>query len=148
MTHPIVENKTKFEFQPLPLQDEYGRPLVCALVKATYVLTEDTLDAEEQLPILPGGEFWDDPETSSYKYEPEVAFAKVTTDVCLVGDAHSRNARETSTAVTLRVGDRLQKTVRVFGDRVWKRRLGIVDMTNPEPFETIEISSARHTRPT
>lgn len=143
MTHPDIVNRTVFDFQPLPLSNENGQPLMCAVVKATLSLASGRFDPELQMSILPEGECRGDPLTSSYVYEPEVAFTKHTTDVVLIGHAFSNNRNTRSCDVVLRVGDDLEKTVRVFGDRVWKKRLGIVDMTNPEPFEKIPLTYER-----
>ena len=89
MGHPVMENKTSFAFEPLFLMNEEGLPLLVPIVKATYNIQEGawlTL-AEKQVPVNIAGEYWGDPEKSSYKYEPETAFIKPATDVVLIGHA-------------------------------------------------------------
>ena len=78
MGHPAIENRTKFEFAPLFLADERGQSLFVPVVKATYSLTPGgpPILAEKQLPVNPVGEFFGEPDQSSYKYEPETAFFK------------------------------------------------------------------------
>ena len=140
MTHPASENKTPFAFEPLFLADEEGRPLFVPIVKATYLIQEWTRLslADEQVPVNVGGEYWGDPEKSSYKYEPETAFVKPATDIVLIGHAYAPKPGVTKVDVNLRVGP-MQKVVRVVGDRYWVKRLGMTSMTKPEPFERIPL---------
>ncbi|MBW2690371.1 MAG: DUF2169 domain-containing protein [Deltaproteobacteria bacterium] len=140
MTHPAVENKTPFAFEPLFLADEEGRPLFVSIVKATYHIDEGTRLslAEEQIPVNTGGEYWGDPEKSSYKYEPETAFIKPATDIVLIGHAYAPKPGVTKVDVNLRVGP-MQKVVRVVGDRYWAKSFGITSMTRPRPFERIPL---------
>ena len=67
------------------------RPLLVPVVKATFELSpRGTLTlAEEQAPLELKGQRWDPKdETSSERYEPEVAFFKPATDMVLVGHAY------------------------------------------------------------
>jgi hypothetical protein len=133
-------NGTGFAFEPLVLPGRDGRMLLVPLVKATYEIRPDTalVPAETQRPVLPAGEFWGDPDSSSYRYEPETAFTKPATDVVLVGEAWSRRRGEKQTTVTFQLGP-LKKTVRVTGDRRWERVLGIIKAGEPQPFERIPL---------
>jgi hypothetical protein len=145
MGHAKVENKTPFAFEALYLVDEELRPLVVPIVKATFAIGRDgrCVRAEEQLPLNTGGECWgDDPETSSYKYEPEVAFMKPATDVVLVGHAYAARRDTKEMRVGLRVGP-LNKDLLAFGDRVWFKALGSISMTKPIPFEKIPLTYER-----
>jgi hypothetical protein len=140
MGHPDIENQTAFAFEPLFLNDEVGRSLLVPLVKATYGIQNNqglTL-AEDPVPINLEGECRGDPESGSYKYEPEAAFVKPSTDVILIGHAHARGPNVTELNVTLKVG-RLGKAVRVFGDRYWLKSLGMAGMTDPRPFSSIPL---------
>src|SRR3954452_21235039 len=121
MGHPVVENKTPFALEVLYLLDEEARPLAVVVVKGTFAIGRDgrCTRAEEQIPINVAGEHWgEDPATSSFKYEPEVAFFKPATDVVLIGHAYAPNTRASDMLVSLRVGP-VQKQVLVFGERVW-----------------------------
>src|SRR5262249_10689585 len=106
MGHPSVRNETPFAFEALFLADEEGRPLVVPVVKATYVIhPRDGLAlAEKPTPVSVGGQFWGEPDKSSYKYEPEFAFIKPATDVVLIGHAHAPRPGATEVNVALRVG--------------------------------------------
>lgn len=140
MGHAEIENQTPFELAPLFIADENGRPLLTTVVKATFAIVGASIKvADEQLPVNLSGEHYGDPDTSSYKYEPETAFIKPATDVVLIGSAYPQRSNDRQVDVTLKVGENLKKTVRVFGDRTWVKRLGAVDMTNPEPLERVPL---------
>lgn len=137
--HPAVDNGTPFALEPLFLADEEGRPLLVPLVKATYALgPRGVALADEQAPVSPGGAPYGDPAVSSYRYEPECAFAKPATDVVLVGSAVAPKPGTAELLVAFQVGP-VRKGVRVLGDRVFFKAAGTVGMTRPAPFERIPL---------
>ncbi|WNG14151.1 DUF2169 domain-containing protein [Cystobacter fuscus] len=139
MSHPAIDNRTPFAFEPMLLMDEDGSPLLVPLVKATYTIGHNALAlADEGLPVCMEGESWGKPGRSSYRYEPECAFFKPAMDVVLVGHAHAPERGTRELLVTLRVGP-VQKSVRVVGDRIWFKTLGSVSMTKPLPFERVPL---------
>jgi len=139
VAHPEVDNKTPFAFEPLFLADEEGRPLFVPVIKATYSIQHDKLTlAEKQTPVNLAGEYWGDPDKSSYKYEPECAFIKPATDIVLIGHAYAPASGITEINVILRVGQ-IEKTVKVAGDRYWIKAFGIISMTSPSEFERIPL---------
>jgi hypothetical protein len=141
MGHPKVENKTPFVFEALFLVDEEFRPIVVPILKATFAFGRDgrCARADEQVPLNMGGELWgEEAEKSSYKYEPEIAFAKPTTDVVLIGHAHADRRDTKEMRVSLRVGP-VSKEVLVLGERVWFKTLGLISMTEPIRFEKIPL---------
>jgi hypothetical protein len=145
MGHPDVENKTPLAFEPMFLVDEEFCPLFVPVIKGTFRIGDrgDCQLAEEQVPLNMEGELWSgDPATSSYKYEPEVAFFKPATDVVLVGHAYAPHSGATEVNVGLNVGS-LRKSAIVFGDRVWFRSAGGWAMTRPVPFEKVPLTYER-----
>jgi hypothetical protein len=143
MGHPSIENPTAFEFDPLFLADEEGRSLFVPVVKATYTIGPHGLTlSEEQVPVNAAGECYGEPGESSYRYEPECAFVKVATDVVLVGHAHAPQRGATEMLVAFQVGP-VNKGVRVLGDRLFYKALGMVSMTKPAPFEQIPLQWER-----
>jgi hypothetical protein len=144
MSHAEVENHTPFAFQAMFATDEEGRPLLVPLVKATFALQPGggLVMTEKQMPISPAGQFYGEPDVSSYKYEPEMAFFKPATDVVLIGTAWAVPCPATQVDVTLRAGP-LFKKVRVTGDRYWIKSLGGPAMTSPEPFESLPLTYER-----
>jgi hypothetical protein len=139
MGHPEVENGTPFAFEPLFVADEEGRPLLVPLVKATYAIGARGLSlAEEQLAVNPAGEPYGDPAESSYRYEPECAFAKPATDVVLVASATAPRPGTTEMLVGFQVGP-VKKGVRVLGDRAFFKTVGGIGITRPASFERIPL---------
>jgi len=123
---------------PVYVSNEEGQSLLVGILKNAYLLNSVNLKSEVEIPLCYSGEYWGDPEVSSYKYEPETAFAKPATDVVLIGHAYAPRTGVKETLVSLQVGP-LKKTVKVIGDRVWGKVLGKTMMTNPLPFEKIPL---------
>jgi hypothetical protein len=141
MGHALIDNHTPYFFEALHLVDEEFRPVVTAVVKATFHIRADGRceRAEEQPPLKAEGETWGgDPDTASYKYEPEVAFFKPSTDVVLVGCARAPRSGTTELQVGVQVGA-ARSTAMVFGDRVWFRVAGSPAISRPAPFEEIPL---------
>lgn len=137
--HPEVDNGTPFAFEPLFLADEEGRPVLVPLVKASYDLASGTPAlAEVQVPPIPEGIAHGAPGVSSYRYEPECAFAKVATDVVLLGSALAPRVGATEVLVAFQVGS-LRRGVRVLGDRMFFKAAGSVGMSRPAPFEAVPL---------
>lgn len=122
MAHPDIDNRTPFAFEPIFIADEDLRPVVVTLIKATFSFDEhgEVWLADEQLPVTLTGEPATDAPVSSYKYEPEAALFKPSTDVVLIGHAEPPGGGATQVDVGIKVGP-LQKVARVFGDRYWLR---------------------------
>ncbi|MGH0034599.1 MAG: DUF2169 family type VI secretion system accessory protein [Myxococcota bacterium] len=140
MPHPEIDNRTPFVFEPLFASDEEGRPIVTPLLKATYDIgaAGELSLAEEQRPIEFAGVPWGAPGESSDRYEPEVAFAKLSTDVVLIGSAHARRPGTTQLEVLFQVGP-VTQIARVVGDRHWTKRLVDARPSDPEPFEKVPL---------
>src|SRR5262249_25878519 len=135
-----LENRTPFAVEPMFLADEEARPLLVPVIKATYSVQYGVqpLLAQEQLPVNISGEYWGDPDSSSYKYEPEAAFIKPATDIVLIGHAYAQKLGDKKVTVGLRVGP-VNKVVRVVGDRYWVKKFGMVYSTKQESFERIPL---------
>jgi hypothetical protein len=118
--HPDVQNGTPFAFEPLFIADEDLRPVVVTVIKATYEFDSDghVWLADEQLPVNFSGEAWSEGPASSYKYEPEVALCKLTTDICVVGHAYPPNTTTSQMDIGIKVGG-VRKIATVFGNRLW-----------------------------
>jgi len=136
MSHATIENKTPFAFEAIYLNDEEGRPLLVTVVRATYEIRGQRLSlAEKQAPVSIAGELYgEDAGTSSYRYEPEIAFYKPATDMVLIGHACAPRGGTSEMDVSFQVGA-VGKTVKVVGDRVWVRG----GMTRPQPFERVPL---------
>src|SRR6185369_4076308 len=113
------------------------------VVKATYDLAERGVAlAADQAPLIGEGVLWGEPDTSSYRYEPEGSLPKPATDVVLVGSSVAPRPGTSELLVAFQVGA-LKKGVRVVGDRVFYKAVGSVSMTRPAPFERIPLQWER-----
>lgn len=118
---------------PLVVADEESVPVIVMLIKATYTIEGDRLRlADNQVAVDPAGKYWGDPGRSSYRYEPEIAFMKPSTDVVLIGHARGFSAQERTVDAGLKVGP-VQKIVRVYGERYWVKTGGQIIATRPQP---------------
>jgi hypothetical protein len=131
-------NRTGFAAEVVPLHDEEGRDVLTCIVHAGFDLTGgEPIPIPEPPAILFEGEHHGDPASTSLKFEPQVAYTKQATDVALVGHAHAEEAVE-SLDVSLSVGP-VRKTVRVFGDRIWKRGIVSWRPSRPAPFRRMPL---------
>jgi hypothetical protein len=123
MDPPRLDNKTEFAAQPRMLMARDGERMVL-IVKATFA----RVPGEPVLELVPkdarrgirGQDIpWGDPEKSSIKYPSDLCLTKPGTDVIVVAAAHAPGGKAVpSFDAGVRVGP-LEKTVRVFGLRVW-----------------------------
>jgi hypothetical protein len=124
MDAPALDNKTEFAVQPLMLIAKDGERLV-VIVKATFTCAP----GDNELKFCPkkaqrgvrGADIpWGEPEKSSIQYPSDLCIAKPGTDVIVVAAAHAPGGRAVpSFDAGVRVG-KLEKTIRVFGLRVWQ----------------------------
>jgi hypothetical protein len=123
MDAPRVDNQTELAAQPRMLMSKEGERLVL-IVKATFARLprEAALDLtppEERRGIRGQDIPWGDPEKSSIKYPSDLCLTKPGTDVIVVAAAHAPGGKAVpSFDAGVRVGS-LEKTVRIFGLRVW-----------------------------
>lgn len=114
------KNTTPFAGQMAPVPDPDGVDSIYVIVKGTFTLAPSVTVAEPQLPVAIKDVFRGEPGRSSLKVASDFALIKPGTDVLLVGTAHAPGGSPVSHLdVSLKLGP-VNKTVRVFGDRVWK----------------------------
>jgi hypothetical protein len=136
-----VSNETPWQLAELHAQDEEGAPLLVAVVKGTFEIRADgsCRAAELQLPVFVAGQTWgEDAATSSYKYEPDIAFHKPATDVVVVGHAWARADAAEPMLVGIELGP-VKLVAHVVGTRRWERAVVGWRATPPEPFEKIPL---------
>jgi hypothetical protein len=140
MAHPRIHNATPFAFSPVFATDLAGQPVFAPLLKASFRIAPDgSLSvADPQPPVLLGGAWWGEPQTTSLRCEPEAIGPKPGTDVVLIGHAYPQRPGDTEVHVGVRVGP-ISKVARVFGNRYWVKRAGFTVRTEPEPFERIPL---------
>jgi hypothetical protein len=138
---PQLDNKTDLAAAPRMLMAKDGERLVL-IVKATYA----RVPGESALELAPratrrgirGQDVpWGDPEKSSIKYPSDLCLAKPGTDVIVVAAAHAPGGKPVPWFdAGVRVGA-LEKTIRVFGLRVWAE--GGSSVSAPRPTAGAEV---------
>lgn len=139
MGHPEVDNRTPFQFAPVFVADEEGRPIVATIVKATLAIDARGTSrlAAKQESVDFAGKYHGEPAKNSVRREPEVAFTKPGTDCVLQGHATSPRPA-TQIDVGFRVGP-VTKMARVTGDRRWEPGLLGTKASPPQPFERLPL---------
>lgn len=119
----VLTNHTPFSAEKFVLMDADGQEAVLVVVTATFQHTGGAWKvAEEQIAPFVEDVYAGDPETSSLRFENDLALVKPLVDVIVLGTAHAPQGRPVAwVPVELRVGD-IRKVLRVSGDRAWSRR--------------------------
>ena len=135
-----LQNESPLKAQLAVFPDERGIDCAYVTVKGTFTLDRRPVPAEKQEPVLLKDEYWADPAVSSLRWAGEVHLGKPGTDVVLNGHARSPGGKKVQQLdVTLAVGG-VKKTLRVYGDRVWKPGLvGMNGISAPEPFREMPL---------
>ncbi|MFP2927139.1 DUF2169 domain-containing protein [Pyxidicoccus sp. 3LG] len=134
-----LTNTTPFSAGLDVFANEQGVDTLYMVVKATFQLGQALTVAEEQVPIHGSDVYWGEPGKSSIRYPGDRHLTKPSTDVLLVGHAHSpRGKAVEELAVGLSVGP-LSKVVRVVGDRFWRGGPLFSRVTSPAPFISMPL---------
>ncbi len=131
-------NMTPFIAHQSLTSDGRGREILLVVVKATWSLKGPRQLLEEQPPVIPADLYPGEPPATSISAPGDFALSKPATDVVLTGHAWPARAGDRQVDVTLRLG-KLDKTVRVYGDRVWEKRGGGYSPSAARPFEKIPL---------
>ncbi len=138
-----IVNETPFVVGTVLWENLQGQPKMTVVVKATFQIKAGGSSLfDEQVPILTTDEHYGEDPSAPVKFESDTAPFKPCADVVLVGRAHAPGGQPvTKLDTTIRVG-RLQKTIRVFGDRKWRfpSKLTLIPViSTPEPFVTMDV---------
>jgi hypothetical protein len=135
----LFSNFTRFSVGETAGFDRHGREFYTVVAKATFVWDRRgavELSAEMR-PIAEADIFAGEPGQSSVLAESDLVPHKPRMDVLLCGSMELPTEVE-QVDVTLEVGERLRKVVRVFGDRYWlPGGLQAVSLTRPRPFRAM-----------
>ncbi|MEZ4297416.1 MAG: DUF2169 domain-containing protein [Polyangiaceae bacterium] len=140
MSH--VENLTPFAALAIPSMLVSGADALIVLIAGRFLLPppgKSTLDpptvAEEQPDPPLADTHRGPPETSSLLTAGQATCGRPGTDVWIEGHAVAPGEKPAERVdVALVIPDRLQKTVAVFGDRVWTQGIGTLTPQSPRPF--------------
>ena len=137
-----IINATSFTFASISGRLGFPGRSLTLIVKGTFDLSYSIQAREAEEQLFPTGDeyYTDDVERKGgLFYESDFAFLKPRADLLLVGKCHTPGGRTvTNCPVTFQVGD-FKKTLTVFGNRRWKKRLFRWKATEPETFIEMEL---------
>lgn len=136
-----IVNRSPFEVDRFAIFDREGAETLVVVVKGTFELDSGAPPeiAEDQDPIVQADEYAGEPEESGLLAAAELLPPKPGTDVLLTAHAIPARRRGAMAKVAVRVADRSQTAI-VYGDRVWKSRLGFLKISDPEPFDRMPLT--------
>ena len=138
---PICQNLTRFVVDEFAGHDHKGRAFYTVILKATFEWSDygEVTPASEQRPILPVDVYAGDPAASGPIQPTDFAPTKPLVDFLVTGGI-ALPAPVEEVDVTVQVGRRLKKIVRVFGDRMWLPAVAsTLSLSRPQPFFEMPI---------
>src|SRR5262245_49800530 len=135
-------NITPFQAERAVQVDQDGNQIWVVVIKATYLINgqRDLELHAEQEPVCLVPQYSGEPGKSSLLRECEAVFEHPGTDIIFNATAHApRRIPTRMLDVVISVGQ-IQKMLRVFGDRYWKRGLFSPRITGPEVFTEMPIT--------
>jgi len=135
-----LDNRTPYQAERALLADLDGSEIWVVVVKATFDMAlGKPREAVDQAPVCLVDEYNGKPGESSLRYESDLAYRKPGTDVVVNGHAYAPNGRRaTRVDAVVKVGP-VHKTVRVYGDRHWRRGIVGLRASRPKPFDRIPL---------
>lgn len=126
------------------LPDAAGADTLILCVRGTFTVERGRVSvAEEQRPLVMADAYHGDPLSSSLAHASDVTLPKPRTDVAIVGSAYAPRGRPAPEfGASVAVGA-VRKTVRVLGDRVWKKGLWGVSAGPPAPVRQVPLRYER-----
>jgi hypothetical protein len=142
----MLGNRTPYAAERTWVLDKNAVKSWVVVVKGTFNVLPDgsTKLAEKQEEPLLACQYAGEPGKSSLVYEADLTPPKLATDITLNGHVYTQGGKAVrEVTATLRIGN-LSKTIKVFGDRHWKKGLlGGLSISTPEPFEKMPITYER-----
>ena len=136
-----LKNRTSYAAERNWTRDKAGVHHWVVAVKATFDIGLDgkLSLADEQIPPVLAPVYFGEPGLSSLRYDSDLLAVKPGTDVIVNAHAHAPGGKPVPQVdVTLQV-DKLRKTLRVSGPRVYAWSLGFLTCTSAQPFATQPI---------
>ena len=141
----VLNNNTPFAAERCWVRDKDGAEVWLVAVRGTFTIKPNgELElADEQVPVCMAPQFVGDPTESSLLYDSDLHHKKSRTDVILHGHAYAPQGEPvTQLDVRLKVAN-IDKTLRVFGDRIWEESLLGLRLSRPKPFTTMPLTYER-----
>lgn len=143
-----IFHSSPFKAGSAALFDVEGHDLAVVVLKATFTIPEKGGKpdiAKDQLDVFDHDQYKGEPGWSDFMYPSDLVMGKRGTDIGLNGTVYSPlEIPVPQMRAAVMVGD-ISKTLLVFGDRFWTKRLfgpGYT-MTEPEPFSRMPLSWVR-----
>lgn len=140
-----IDNRTRFKADRAFVRDSEGAEIWIVAVRATFSFDAQghVTTASDQQDVCLGPEYFGAPSQSSLRYDMDLVRMKSGTDVLVHAHAHAPGGRPAPHVdVGWTVGP-LTKQLRVYGDRVWERRIAGLAPSEPTPFVTMPIRYER-----
>lgn len=119
--------------------DRDGVECAYAAVKATFQLNSTGIaPAAQQTPLIATDVYWGEPDKTSLRAAGELTLPKPATDVLLLGHAVAPRENTRVAEVSLTVAG-LAKTLRLFGDRRWRKTDFGWEATSPEVWRQMPL---------
>ncbi|WP_244827401.1 DUF2169 domain-containing protein [Caballeronia sp. TF1N1] len=140
-----LTNETPFAAERCWVRDRNGAEVWIVAVKGTFGIAPDgtvaPLDKQEPMCLEPA--YRGEPGVSSLLYDSDLYPAKKNTDIVVNGQAFAPRGRPTQFVdVTVRVAN-VDKTLRVFGNRMWAPGIVGLRLTDPVPFVKMPLTYER-----
>lgn len=133
-------NETPFTTTITLFPDEHGVDTLYLVAAARFTFDRGQLRvADEQRPLRSADEFYGPPHSSSLRYPGELHLCKPGAEVLVLGDAAAGGRQVETIDVGLRVGNLVDKYIRVSGDRSWQAE----GASRPEPFVRMPLRYER-----
>ncbi|WP_444993950.1 DUF2169 family type VI secretion system accessory protein [Aliikangiella sp. IMCC44359] len=130
-----LKNATPFATEIAIFPNDQGIDTLYTMVKASFILADSLVLADEQLPPQIEDEYYGEPGQSSIRVASDFHTGKPATDIIMLGEACALNTQPVQQLdVQLTVGQ-VNKRVRVIGDRHWHNG----SISQPKPFTTMPI---------
>jgi hypothetical protein len=134
-----LKNETPYKAALDLFYDENGIDTLIITVKAVFTMDNPVQVSDRQEEPVKADEYWTEPGTSSIKQGADVTLLKPFTDIIMTGHACAPGRKLVNKLdVSLTIGS-IDKTVKVFGDRVWKSNGISLSPSNPDLFETMPL---------
>lgn len=141
----MIDNRTPFAAERTWVRDQEGAEVWLVAVKGTFDIHPDgtTSVAAKQVAACLSPVFRGDPTTTSLLYDSDLNHKKLRTDVVLSGHAYAPNEEPAKYVdVRLKLGS-IDKSVRVFGERIWEESALGLRMSDATPFLKMPITYER-----
>ncbi len=140
-----LNNQTPFAAERCWVRDKNGAEVWLVAVKATFSIEADgaTSIAEEQEEVNIAAKFRGAPDCSSLLYDTDLPYLKKNTDILIEGHAYAPQGRPVKEIdVAFKVA-KIQKILRVIGDRQYVKTLAGITLSAPQTFTKMPITYER-----